>query len=65
MNELARFILAIIFSLAVIIGCFMGKISSDVIVGFAGVAITYYFEERSKEREFDRLREIQKTWEIK
>jgi hypothetical protein len=59
-NDLARFILAVLFSIAVIGGFFMGKIPSEVIVGFAGVIITFYFEERSKEREIARLKETQK-----
>ena len=57
MNDMARFVLAVIFSLAVVIGCFAGKISCDVVVGFAGVVITYYFEERSREKEILRLKE--------
>ena len=59
MNDMARFVLAIIFSLAVVIGCFAGKISADVIVGFAGVVITYYFEERSRDKEREFLKKEQ------
>lgn len=54
-KNIAQLIIAVIFSIALIVFTKMGIVPTEVFVGFVGVALTWVFKEVEKEREIARI----------
>lgn len=54
-KNIAQLSVAIIFAIGLIVLTAMKIMPTEVLAGFAGVAVTWVFKEKEKEREINRL----------